>query len=134
MGEIESLRERQYDLIQISSSSYKILDESIKYDQCESLKNKIVDIQNTLNKFTKGKDNLNLLLGNQMASYDKAGICYEPKKNINSFRNVFNSQQKSKCKILKCNYCNKDSHIVLCCFIKKSHKSKEGYPFSYFYK
>lgn len=61
LEKIESLRERQYNLIQNSSSSYKALDESIKYDQCDILKNKIDDFQNTLDKFTKGTNNLNLL-------------------------------------------------------------------------
>lgn len=62
LEEIESFRERHYDLIQNSSSYHKALEESIKCDQYENLKNKIDDIQNTLDKFTKGINNLNRLL------------------------------------------------------------------------
>lgn len=134
MEEIKSLRERQYDLIQNTSMSHKALYESIKCDQCDILKNKIGDFQNTLDKFTKGTYNLKLLLGNQIMSYNKVGLGYEPKNYSKSFRNICNAQLKSKCKTLKYNYCNKDGHIAMFCFIKKSIKSKEGHPPSYFCK
>lgn len=53
--EIKSLRERKYDLIQNYSSSHKALNKSVKCDQCDILKNKMDDLQNTLDKFTKGQ-------------------------------------------------------------------------------
>lgn len=40
----------------------------------------------------------------------------------------------SKCETLKFIFYNKDGHISMFCFIKKSHKSKDGHPPSYFYK
>lgn len=52
LEEIESLRERKYDLIQKSSVSNKNLDESIECEKCDILKNKIDDLQNTLDQFT----------------------------------------------------------------------------------
>lgn len=45
---------------------------------------------NTLDKFTKGTDNLNLVWGNQMASYNNVGLGYEPKNYNKSFRNICN--------------------------------------------
>lgn len=40
LEEIQSLRDRQYDLIQNYSSSHNVLNKSIKCDQCDILKNK----------------------------------------------------------------------------------------------
>lgn len=60
LEEIKSLKERQYDLIQNFFSYYKVLGESIECDQCNILKNKIDDIKNTLDKFIKWINNLNL--------------------------------------------------------------------------
>lgn len=102
LKEIENLKERQYDLIQNFSSSHEVLDESIKCDLCDILKNKIDDLQKTPDKFSKGRDNLNLLLGNQKESYKKVGLGYEPKNNSKSLIKICNAQSTSKCKILKC--------------------------------
>lgn len=88
MQEIKSLKERQDNLIQNFSSSDKFLDESIKCDQCDILKNKFDYLQNTLDKFTKVRDNLNILLGNQRVSYNKVDLGYKPKNTIKSFRNI----------------------------------------------
>lgn len=63
LQEIKSVRERQDNLIK-NSFSHKALNESIKFDQCKFLKNKIYDLKNILDKFTKGENNLNVLLGN----------------------------------------------------------------------
>lgn len=41
-------------------------------------KNKIDHFHNTLDKFSKGRDNLDLLLGR--TSYNNVGLGYEPKK------------------------------------------------------
>lgn len=133
LEEIESLKRRQYNIIESSYSSYNILDESIKWYQCDILKNKIDDIQNTLDKFTKWTNNLNLLLGSQMTSYNKASWLW-PKNNSKIFSNICNAQPTSTCKTIKRNYCNKDNHIVMFSFIKNSHESKEEHPHSYFYK
>lgn len=98
------------------------------------MKNKIDDLQDTLDKFTKGRDNLNLLLGNQRVSYNKVCLGYKLKDNSKKFSNICNAQQTSKCETLKFNYGNKDDHVAMFCFIKMSHESKERHPHSYFYK
>lgn len=50
------------------------------------------------------------------------------------FSNTSNAQQISKRKTLKFNDRNKDDHIAMFCFIKKSNESKQIHPHSYFYK
>lgn len=72
LEEIKSLYEIQIIFIQISSSSHEVLDELIMCNQCDVLKNKIDDLENTLNKFTKWREKLNLLLGNQRGLYNKS--------------------------------------------------------------
>lgn len=80
------------------------------------------------------KDNLNILFSNQMASYNKVDMGYESKNNSNTFINICNAQQMFKCKTYKFNYCNKNCHIDIFCFIKKSRESKPKYTPLYFYK
>lgn len=56
---------------------------TLKYRKCEifdSLKNKVKRLHETLGKFTKGKENLDLILFNQRASYNKGGLGYQPNK------------------------------------------------------
>lgn len=103
-----SFKERQNIFIQNSFSSHEVLVESTKYDQCDVLKNKIDDLQNILDEFTKGINNLNLLLGNRKASHNKDDLGYKPK-----FRNIRHAHQTSKLKTLKCNYCNENGVIFL---------------------
>lgn len=50
-----------------------------KFDQCNILKSKVDDLQYTLHKFTKERDNWNCLLGNQRTFYNKSGLGYKPK-------------------------------------------------------
>lgn len=88
LEKIESLRDRQCDLIVNTSSSHKALDESIKCEECDILKNKIHELHNTLDKFPKGTNKLNILLGNKRVSYNKAGLGYEPKNNSKHFSNI----------------------------------------------
>lgn len=99
-----------------------------------NVKNEICNLQNILVKLTKGRDNLNLLLGNQRAYYNKVGIDYKSNNNSKNFINICNSKTTSHCKTLKWNYCNKESHVVMFWFIKKIQERKEGYSLSYFYK
>ena len=70
------------DLVQSSSPSNEELYEVVKCDNCDILKNKISDLKKILDKFTKGKNNLNILLSNQKVSYNKDGLGYEPINNI----------------------------------------------------
>ena len=46
----------------------------------DKLNAKILDLTICLEKFTKGKKNLNLLIGSHRYVYDRAGIGYYPSK------------------------------------------------------
>lgn len=77
MDEINSLKEKQNILMQNSSlrsPSQEIMVETTKCEQCSTLKTKIDSFHNTFDKFTIGRDNLNLLLDNQRASYNKVDL------------------------------------------------------------
>lgn len=47
--------------------------------QCNILKNQINDLHNTFDNLIYEKDNLNVLIGNQRESYNKADLGYESK-------------------------------------------------------
>jgi hypothetical protein len=47
----------------------------------EILKAQVIDLNFTLTRFTKGNENLNILLGNQRCVFEKSGLGYNPKKN-----------------------------------------------------
>lgn len=64
---------------------------------------KNVIFKKTLDKFNKGRDKLNLLLGSQRDSYNKFGLGYEPKNNSEIFSNICNVKPTSHCKTLKFN-------------------------------
>lgn len=85
-------------------------------------------------KFIKGRYNLNLLLGNQRASYNKSGLGYEPKNIIESFSITCHAYKTSKYKILKYNYCNKNDHVTLFWFVKKIHDCNITCSPTHFYK
>lgn len=55
---------------------------------------KIRIYKNTLDEFTQGRNNLNLILENQRASCDKDGLGYEPKNNIKNFSKICLSNSK----------------------------------------
>lgn len=64
MEEVEILRERQNVSAQLYFSSHEVLVESDNYRRCDILKNKNKDFQNTLERFTKRRDNSNPLREN----------------------------------------------------------------------
>jgi hypothetical protein len=47
----------------------------------EILKAQVIDLNFTLTRFTKGNENLNILLGNQRCVFKKSGLGYNRKKN-----------------------------------------------------
>lgn len=60
----------------------------IKYEQCSVFKIKINNLYNTLDKFIKAIDNLNLIIDSQRAYSNKIGVDYEPKNNTKFFSNI----------------------------------------------
>lgn len=50
----------------------------MKCNQCDILISENKDLQITFDKFTKGINNLNILLRNKRETYNKTGLRYEP--------------------------------------------------------
>lgn len=71
---------------------------SSKFETCDSLRNEIEILHETLSKFAKGKENLGLTLSNQRASHNKTRICYRPNK---SFISICHAKHKTKHSIYK---------------------------------
>lgn len=59
-----------------------------KHETYNSLRNEIEDLHEILNNFTKGKDNLNMILYNQRTLHNKADLGYQPINNTKSFMSI----------------------------------------------
>lgn len=97
--EIELLREKEENVNQNPSTSNN---EPDMCDSCNNLKNEVCVLQKELVKFTQGIDNLEVLLVNQRASYNKARLGYEPKNNNNNFQNKCKIKNTPLYKKIKC--------------------------------
>lgn len=51
-----------------------------KCETCDSLRNEIENLHETLSKFTQGKQNLDMILSNQTTLYNKVGLSSQPNK------------------------------------------------------
>lgn len=100
---------------------------------CNFLKSEVGYSYETLSKFTKGIENLDKILS-QWVIYSKFSIGYEPKINSKKFNNIYINNKSSKCNMIKYDYCNKNDHAALLCFVRKSHENKNIYFLSHFYK
>lgn len=93
--------------------------DSSECQECPILKSKNDDLLNTLSKFTKGRDNLNILLGNQTGTFGKAGLGYEPTLNEKSF--TFPTRNKSTTSpFIKCFHCGRLGHTGSTCKIRNN--------------
>jgi hypothetical protein len=84
------------------------------------LKNKVEDLNNVLAKFTMGRDKLDIILGNQKGSYNKAGLGYQPKRHTLPFKRNFSPNKTSSSPFVKCFYCNKNGHTSSICNLRKN--------------
>ena len=55
----------------------------------EILKAQVIILNFTLTRFTKGNENLNIVLGNQRYVFKKSGLGYNPKKNKKTFTQTY---------------------------------------------
>lgn len=67
---------------------------------------------------------MNLILINQLKTYNKADISYESNSNLKSFSNIFDVNRTFKYNMPRCNYYGKSDNVALLCFIKKSRENK----------
>ena len=97
----------------------KELDNSkIKCLEVDSLKEKILDYEKIIFRFTKGKKVFEQMLGEQVAVFDKCGLGFNTQNDLNHKpKNVLKANYNSK---FVCNYCNQNGHLRHSCRVKKS--------------
>jgi len=62
-------------------------------------------------KFSKGKDNLDKLLGSQRMSFNKEGIRYNPSNKKKTYKNFFVQEASKNKSHIICNYCLRKGYI-----------------------
>jgi len=75
----------------------------------------------TCEKFTKGKANLEVVLGSQNCVFGKAGLGYTPilEKKANKFSSFFSKSEPNAMPFISCNYCMKKGYILKNCHVRK---------------
>ncbi|KAI5671131.1 hypothetical protein M9H77_11495 [Catharanthus roseus] len=81
------------------------------------LKKKVSDLTLSVEKFTKGKENFEKLLGSQRSPFDKNGIGYNGSNNFS--RQARFVKASSSLSQLCCTYFEKGGHKATKCFIKR---------------
>ena len=72
-----------------------------------------------------GRENLNIILGNQKGTYNKAGLGYHPKNHEKLFRKFFRPNKTSSSPFVKCFYCGREGHTSSICNIRKNNGMNE---------
>lgn len=85
---------------------------------------RIDDSSTCLENFTKRKENLEKLFGNQRLASDRNEIGYESSKRINGFRNYFVIATLYSTPHIVCNYCWQNGHIAYNYHDKKYVKNR----------
>ena len=57
-------------------------------EENSSLKNQVKDLKNTLERFSLGSKNLDLILGTQRAVYNRTGLGFKPKRKYKSYLSI----------------------------------------------
>ncbi|XP_004514013.1 uncharacterized protein [Cicer arietinum] len=92
------------------------------------LERKVESLQFDLAKFTNGRNNLNVLLGNQKNANEKSGIGYRPNRNgqknhkfvgLKPIHDVFIKPTQSTSSAFSCHFCCKKGHLSFDCKLKK---------------
>ncbi|KAL5548818.1 hypothetical protein UlMin_004049 [Ulmus minor] len=93
-------------------------DLKMKSLEIDFLKEKVLDYEKIILKFTKGKTVFEQMLGKQVAVFEKCGLGFEPQNDIKTKpKNIFKNKNNSK---LVCNYCNQNGHLRQSCHVRKS--------------
>ena len=95
--------------IEIDNSKKHVNKLTIKNDDLNA---EILDLTTCLEKFTKGKKNLDLLPRSQMCVYDHAGIGYNILKNQKLYKNIFVKASYPITYKIPCTFCNTEGHTI----------------------
>jgi len=90
-------------------------------ENCTTLKNQVKYLLKTCAKFTRGKGNLEVVLGSQNCVFGKAGLGYTPihEKKAKKFFSFFSKSEPNAMPFISCNYCMKKGHILKNCHVRK---------------
>ena len=86
-------------------------------ENCTTLKNQVKYLLKTCAKFTRGKTNLEAVLGSQNFVFGKAGLGYTPIHE--KFSSFFSKSEPNAMPFISCNYCMKKGHILKSCHVRK---------------
>ena len=91
---------------------------------CENsttLKNQVKYLLKTCAKFTRGKANLEAVIGYQNCVFGKAGLGYTPihEKKAKKFSSFFSKSEPNAMTFISCNYCMKKGHVLKNCYARK---------------
>nr|QCQ81933.1 hypothetical protein [Ammopiptanthus mongolicus] len=90
-------------------------------EEVEKLQQKVSVLTNDLAKFVNGTKNLDMMLGAQKCSFDKAGLGYNKKVTQKYLKNFFvKASEKLE---TTCSFCHKSGHHISVCF-KRRNKLK----------
>jgi len=75
----------------------------------------------TCSKFTRGKANLEAVLGSQSCAFGKAGLGYTPihEKKAKKFSSFVSKSEPNAMPFISYNYCMKKGHVLKNCYARK---------------
>ena len=90
-------------------------------ENCTTLKNQVKYLFKTCAKFTRGKPNLEAVLGSKNYVSGKAGLGYTPihEKKAKKFSSFFSKNEPNAMPFISCNYCMKKGHVLKNCYARK---------------
>ena len=90
-------------------------------ENCTTLKNQVNYLLKTCAKFTRGKANLEVVLGSQNCVFGKAGLGYTfiHENKAKKFSIFFSKNEPNVMPFISCNYCMKKGHVLKNCYARK---------------
>ena len=100
-------------------------------ENCTTLNNQVNYLLKTCAKFTRGKANMEAILGSQNCVFGKAGLGYTPihEKKAKKFSSFFSKSEPNAMPFISCNYCMKQGHVL-----KNFYARKYDVPKGFFIK
>ena len=121
LNEIEKLR-KIIETQRLESAPSE--NEKVLIAENASLKGKVDELTKDLASFVKGRENLDILLGKQKCSFDKAGLGFNQGKTEKYYKNFFVKASALTTPYITCNYCGKKGHFAYACVNKKNGSNK----------
>ncbi len=91
------------------------------------LKNEVHKYKPIVEKFTQSSEKLNLILSNQRAVFNKAGLGYKTNKQQKYLKNFFVKAKDVKTEKPTCFHCGKTGHKVYSCIQRKIQTNKSTF-------